>query len=108
PAYTQTSLTVDYNRNQIYNFFVQDDYRVLPNLTLNLGLRYEYGTPIYEKYNRLSNYDLATGALIMATDPAVSDKSLVKPDRTNFAPRIGLAWTARPRLVVRSAYGMFY
>src|SRR5215470_1455147 len=58
-AYTQTSLTVAYNRNQIYNFFVQDDYRILPKLTLNLGLRYEYGTPIYEKYNRLSNYDLA-------------------------------------------------
>ena len=43
---------------------------VLPNLTLNLGLRYEYGTPIYEKYNRLSNYDLATGTLINATNPA--------------------------------------
>ena len=107
-AYTQTSLTVAYNRNQIYNFFVQDDYRIRPNLTLNLGLRYEYGTPIYEKYNRLSNYDLATRSLILATDSSVGDKSLVKPDRHNFAPRIGLAWTARPRLVVRSAYGMFY
>jgi hypothetical protein len=107
-AYTQTSLTVAYNRNQIYNFFVQDDYRVLPNLTLNLGLRYEYGTPIYEKYNRLSNYDIATGTLLMATGPGVINNSLVHPDRLNFAPRIGLAWTAMPRLVVRSAYGMFY
>ena len=107
-AYTQTSLTVAYNRNQIYNFFAQDDYRVLPNLTLNLGLRYEYGTPIYEKYNRLSNYDLATGTLLNATNPSVGDKSLVKSDRLNFAPRIGLAWTVAPRLVVRSAYGMFY
>jgi hypothetical protein len=107
-AYTQTSLTVAYNRNQIYNFFVQDDYRVLPNLTLNLGLRYEYGTPIYEKYNRLSNYSLATGALITATDPGVGNQSLVNGDRLNFAPRIGLAWTVRPRVVVRSAYGQFY
>lgn len=107
-SYTQTSLFVAYNRNQIYNFFFQDDYRVLPNLTLNLGVRYEYGTPIYEKYDRLSNYDLATGTLIVATDPGVSRKSLVKSDRTNFAPRIGFAWTAKPRLVVRSAYGMFY
>ena len=60
-SYTQTSPTVAYNRNWIYNFFIQDDYRVLPNLTLNLGLRYEYGTPIYEKYNHLDNYELATG-----------------------------------------------
>jgi len=107
-AYTQTSLTVAYNRNQIYNFFVQDDYRVLPNLTLNLGLRYEYGTPIYEKYDRLSNYDIATGTLLMATSPGVINNSLMHPDLLNFAPRIGLAWTAMPRLVIRSAYGMFY
>jgi hypothetical protein len=107
-AYTQTSLFVAYNRNQIYNFFVQDDYRILPKLTLNLGLRYEYGTPIYEKYNRLSNYDLASGTLLMATNPGISDKSLVHGDRKNFAPRVGLAWTAAPKLVVRAAYGMFY
>ncbi len=107
-AYTQTSLTVAYNRNQIYNFFVQDDYRILPSLTLNLGLRYEYGTPIYEKFDRLSNYDLQTGKLILATDPGAVNRYLIHPDLKNFAPRIGLAWTARPRLVVRSAYGLFY
>jgi hypothetical protein len=104
-SYTQTSPTVAYNRNWIYNFFIQDDFRVLPNLTLNLGLRYEYGTPIYEKYNRLSNYELATGTLVLASD---NDRSLVNPDLKNFAPRLGLAWTAAPKLVVRSAYGMFY
>jgi hypothetical protein len=104
-AYTQTGLFVAYNRNQIYNFFVQDDYRVLPNLTLNLGLRYEYGTPIYEKYNRLANYSIATGTMIQASD---SNPYLVNPDKHNFAPRVGLAWTVRPKLVIRSAYGMFY
>jgi len=104
-AYTQTGFFVAYNRNQIYNFFVQDDYRVLPNLTLNLGLRYEYGTPIYEKYNRMSDYSLDTGTMIQASS---SNPYLVNPDRRNFAPRIGLAWTARPRFVVRSAYGIFY
>ncbi len=104
-AYTQTGFFVAYNRNQIYNFFVQDDYRVLPNLTLNLGLRYEYGTPIYEKYNHMSNYSIDTGTMIQASD---SNKYLVNPDRHNFAPRLGLAWTVRPRIVVRSAYGMFY
>jgi Carboxypeptidase regulatory-like domain/TonB-dependent Receptor Plug Domain len=104
-AYTQTGFFVAYNRNQIYNFFVQDDYRILPNLTLNLGMRYEYGTPIYEKYNRLSNYNLDTGTMIQASS---SNRYLVNPDKLNFAPRIGLAWTAMPRVVVRSAYGIFY
>jgi len=104
-AYTQTGFFVAYNRNQIYNLFVQDDYHLLPNLTLNLGLRYEYGTPIYEKYNRLANYSLTTGSMTQASD---SDKYLVNPDRLNFAPRVGLAWTARPRVVIRSAYGIFY
>lgn len=104
-SYTQTSPTVAYNRNWIYNFFIQDDYHILPNLTLNLGLRYEYGTPIYEKYNHLSNYELATRTLVLASS---SDRSLVNPDLRDFAPRIGLAWTAMPKLVVRSAYGMFY
>jgi hypothetical protein len=104
-AYTQTGLFVAYSRNQIYNFFVQDDYRVLPNLTLNLGMRYEYGTPNYEKYNRMSNYNLDTGTMIQASG---SNRYLVNPDRLNFAPRIGLAWTAMPKLVVRSAYGFFY
>jgi hypothetical protein len=104
-SYTQTSPTVAYNRNWISNFFVQDDYRVLPNLTLNLGLRYEYGTPIYEKYNRLDNYEIATGTLVQASS---SNRSLVNPDLLNFAPRIGLAWTAMPKIVIRSAYGIFY
>jgi hypothetical protein len=104
-SYSQTSPTVAYSRNWIYNFFIQDDYRILPNLTLNLGMRYEYGTPIYEKYNHLDNYEIATGTLVQASS---SNRSLVNPDLLNFTPRIGLAWTAMPKLVVRSAYGMFY
>jgi len=104
-SYTQTSPTLAYIRNWIYNFFIQDDYHMLPNLTLNLGLRYEYGTPIYEKYNHLDNYELATGTLVQASS---NDRSRVNPDLKNFAPRVGLAWTALPKLVVRSAYGIFY
>jgi len=107
-AYTQTSYNVAYNRVQLYNVFVQDDFRVLPNLTLNLGLRYEYSTPIYEKNNHLTNFDLAKGSLIYATDAGVINRSLVNPDRRNLAPRVGLAWTAMPRLVIRSGYGFFY
>jgi hypothetical protein len=104
-AYTQSSPTVAYNRNQIYNFFIQDDYHILRNLTVNVGVRYEYGTPIYEKFNHLSNYSLATGKLILADS---NHRSLVDDDLLNFAPRVGLAWTLFPRLVIRSGYGQFY
>jgi hypothetical protein len=107
-SYTQTSPTIAYNRNWIYNFFIQDDYHVLPNLTLNLGLRYEYGTPIYEKFDRLSNYSLATGTLQLVNTAGAIGRGLVHDDLLNFAPRVGLAWTAMPKLVVRSAYGIFY
>src|SRR5579872_314434 len=51
-------------------------------------------------------YRLAPGSLAFSSVPVVN-RYLINPDRTNFAPRIGLAWTARPRLVVRSAYGIF-
>ena len=107
-AYTQTSYNVAYNRVQLYNIFVQDDFRVLPNLTLNLGLRYEYSTPIYEKNNHLTNFNQSTGALVFATDSGVINRSLVRPDRLNFSPRIGFAWTVMPKLVIRSGYGFFY
>ncbi|HKA00645.1 MAG TPA: carboxypeptidase regulatory-like domain-containing protein [Candidatus Solibacter sp.] len=107
-AYTQTSLNVLYNRKQIYNAFIQDDYHVLSNLTLNLGLRYEFSTPIYEKNNHLANFDINTGQLYYAKDGSLSDRALVDPDTKNFAPRVGLAWTAMNKLVVRSGYGIFY
>jgi hypothetical protein len=107
-AYTQTSYAVIYNRKQLLSGFVQDDYRIARNLTLNLGLRYEYGTPLHEKYNHLSNFDLNTGTLIQAKDGSIEDRALIQPDRKDFSPRVGLAWTALPKLVVRSGYGVFY
>ncbi|MDX2270252.1 MAG: TonB-dependent receptor [Bryobacter sp.] len=87
--------------------FVQDDWKVLPNLTLNLGLRYEFATP-YHAVGDLTNinFDLARGELITPTD---GDPYLVQRDRNNFGPRLGFAWQAIPnRLVVRGGYGLFY
>ena len=92
---------------QAYSGFIQDDWKVRPNLTLNLGLRYEYGTPYYGAGdNKNVNFDFATGQLILATG---SDKYLIKPDRNNFGPRLGFAWQAAPeRVVVRGGFGVFY
>ncbi len=98
--------TVDY-RQEGYAAFFQDDFKVTPNLTLNLGLRYEYTTPYYGngRYRNI-NFDPATGSLVAATD---DDKYTVDPDRNNVAPRLGVAWQAVPsRLVLRAGYGLFY
>jgi len=91
---------------QAYAAFIQDDWKVRPNLTLNLGLRYEYTTPYYGAGdNKNVNFDFATGQLITASD---SDKYLMDPDRNNFGPRVGFAWQASPRVVVRGGSGVFY
>jgi hypothetical protein len=94
-------------RQEAYSGFVQDDFKLTPNLTLNAGVRYEYTTPYYGagQYQNI-NFDPATGALVNATD---SDKYLVDPDRNNIAPRFGIAWQALPdRLVLRGGFGVFY
>jgi hypothetical protein len=107
-SHGQTSYSVIYNRKTIQSAFLQDDWRVAPSLTLNLGLRYEYGRPILEKFNRLANFNPSTGQVSYARDGSLFERALVMPDRNDFGPRIGLAWTATRRLVVRSAYGVFY
>jgi hypothetical protein len=97
------------NLRQTMNFFyVQDDFKVSRTLTLNLGLRYEYGTPQWERDNLMSNYDPVGRMLRQAKDGGIADRSLVQPDRNNFAPRIGVAWTFTPKTVLRAAYGMSY
>jgi Carboxypeptidase regulatory-like domain/TonB-dependent Receptor Plug Domain/TonB dependent receptor len=97
------------NYRQRMNFFyLQDDWKVSRNLTVNAGLRYEYATPQYVDGNVLSNYDPATNTLVKAKDGDLYDRSLVHPDRNNFAPRLGFAWTLGPKTVIRSAYGISY
>ncbi len=88
--------------------YLQDDWRVNDNLTLNLGLRYEYATPWVERDNILSNWDPATRQMIFASDGSLEDRATIKPDRNNFGPRLGLAYTITPRTVFRGGYGVSY
>jgi len=103
-------------RGREWNLFVQDDWRLRGNLTLNYGLRYEYVSPYYEANDHLVNLDVnsdftaAVPVQAGATGPFTgrTPTSLVEADRNNLAPRIGLAWRARPGMTVRTGYGINY
>jgi len=103
-----TSLTVIDQGQHMYFSFVQDDYRVSSALTFNLGLRYEYSTPPIDRENRLSNFDPASGAMQFAKNGDTFDRTLIHPDRKNWAPRVGFSYSPRSGWVIRGAYGVFY
>ena len=90
-------------------FFLQDDWKVNEKLALNLGLRYDFITPALEAKNGQTNFNPAgTGSLIFAKDGSLEDRGLVKPDRNNFAPRVGVVYTLNDKTVLRGGYGIFY
>ena len=80
-------------RQRMHFGYVQDDWRATPDLTFNLGLRYEFGTPQWENGNNLTNFDPANNSLILARDGSLYDRTLVEPDKNNFAPRVGVAYS---------------
>ena len=95
-------------RQRMYFSYVQDDWKVNNKLTLNLGLRYEFATPQYERDNKLSNFLPATKSMIFASNGSLYNRALVHPDPHNFAPRVGLAYQITPKTVVRSGYGISF
>lgn len=102
-----TNLAVVDTRLKMYSGFFQDDWKVTPKFTMNIGLRYDFATWPYEGADRLTNLDPATG---LRFTPANSKfgRSLVKPDKNNFAPRLGLVYQLSSQTVVRAGYGRFY
>ena len=102
-----------YFRQNAWDAYANDDWRVNPNLTLMFGLRYEYYSPLSEKYGHIANLDIASGFTavtpIYPGTPGFPD-SLIKPDRDDWAPRGGLAWkpSSKHSTVVRLGYGIYY
>jgi uncharacterized membrane protein YgcG len=111
-------------RGNFWDLYAQDEWKMRGNLTLNLGVRYEYVSPLTEVNNRITNLDLSPGVLVLnpALTPAVTPiqpgqaspysgklpASLVRPDRNNIAPRMGFAWKPFSKTVVRGGYGINY
>lgn len=106
-----------------WDLYLQDEWKLRGNLTLNLGVRYEYVSPLTEEDNRIANLDLSPAVLNPALGtPTVAvvlpgqvgpysgslPASLLRPDRNNVAPRIGIAWKPFAKTVVRAGYGINY
>jgi hypothetical protein len=96
-------------RQRFHYWYFQDDLKVNNRLTLNLGLRYEFVTPMYDENNFLTNFDPQTRSLVRATDGgSISERSLRDTDKNNFAPRIGLAYKLMDKTVIRAGYALNY
>jgi trimeric autotransporter adhesin len=108
-----------YFRQPVYALYGTDDWRILPNLTINAGLRWDYGSPITEIYGRLVNLDVLSGYTevrpVLGSDPIGPltgihyPSSLIRPDKLGFEPRLGLSWRPIPAstIVVRAGYGIY-
>jgi hypothetical protein len=105
-------------RTAYYAGYAQDDFKVTPKLTLQLGVRYEFQPPALEQYDRTSNFDLTVrdpltgmmGAVVFAGDGdgRTGRRTFVDSEKTNFGPRLGAAYTLTDRTSLRGGYGIFY
>ncbi len=95
--------------NWAYSFFAQDDWRIARNLTLNLGLRYEYSTVLQEDHNLLGNFDPNVGLVQVNVGPNRISNAY-NPDHSNIGPRIGFAWdlSGKGQTVLRGGGGLTY
>jgi hypothetical protein len=117
-----------------YEFFAQDTWKARSNLTLDFGVRYQYYIPPYDKFNKIGSFDpklyssskvtcstAACSSFVIATTDANNGfgiagstsrfgRSIVRPDKNNFSPRVGISWDPfkTGRTVVRAGYGLYY
>jgi hypothetical protein len=97
-------------RAESYHFFASDTWRVLPDLVLTAGLRYEFLSPPVDPRDRAQVYDPATGSIVPVGTGTVP-RAGYHADKNNFGPRLGLAWTlphTHSNTVLRAGYGMYF
>jgi outer membrane receptor protein involved in Fe transport len=117
-SYQLANYFVVHLRQTLDSAYAQDDWKVLPNLTLNLGVRWEYGSPYSEQNNYISNFDPGSQTVLTISPGAVAGngitpvtpggtygKTLVNPDYTDFSPRVGFAYALTPKTAIRGGFG---
>ena len=100
-------------RERNYMFYAQDDWKLRSNLTLNLGIRYELSSPMFDTDDRMTTLDLSGPSAFRVVQAGEeggswSSRGLVNTDTNNWAPRLGFAWQPAPRWSVRGGAGIFY
>jgi hypothetical protein len=119
--FSAANFFVAHLRQTLDSVYAQDDWHVSPSLTLNLGLRWEYGSPYSEQHNYISNFDPDTETVLTITPGAsgitgitpysgggVYGSTLVNPDLKDFAPRVGFAYAANAKTAIRGGFGTSY
>jgi hypothetical protein len=99
------------NRENLWGFFVQDDFKILPNLTINLGLRWSYFGAFYSKQDNLDVFRFGTGSNPLDAMNIRVGGNLYSPQKNNWGPQVGFAWLPKPdagKLVIRGGFGINY
>jgi hypothetical protein len=120
-TYQLANYFVAHLTKNMHSVYAQDDWKVLPSLTLNLGLRWEYASPYRELYGNISNFDPVSQTVLTTAPGAVAGNgitpvsqggvyghTLVNPDYKDFGPRVGFAYTINPKTVLRGGFGISY
>ncbi len=107
-------------RMHMFGVFAEDSWKITPKLTLNYGLRWDYSSPVNEKFNRLAGFDIQTGNWYLprgdvdapSTLPAgvvtLPRSTITTPNYDNYGPRLGFAYQIAPKTVIRAGAGIFY
>lgn len=106
-TYMGLQLTNPHTQSWNMAYYAQDTYKVTPQLTMNYGIRFEYQNPWTEANNNMSNYDLASGNIVIAGRNGVSN-GIINARKDDISPRLGFAYALSPRTVIRAGGGIFF